>query len=49
MFLALFVVLLVLWLVGYFAFRIASGLIHILLIIAVVFLLVHLFRLSSGA
>ena len=44
MFLALFVILLVLWLLGFFAFHVASGLIHILLVIAVIFLVVHLFR-----
>ena len=44
MFLALFVILLVLWLLGFFAFHVAGGLIHVLLIIAVVFLVVHLFR-----
>ena len=48
MFLTLFVVLLVLWLVGRFAFRVASGLIHILLIIAVVALVAH-FLLGRGA
>ena len=35
------VILLVLWLLGRFAFRVASGLIHILLIIALVALVVH--------
>jgi len=35
MFMTLFVVLLVLWLLGFFAFHVAGGLIHILLIIAV--------------
>jgi hypothetical protein len=44
MFLTLFVVLLVLWLLGFFAFHVAGGLIHTLLIIAVISLLVHLFR-----
>jgi len=41
MYLTLFVVLLILWLLGRFAFRVASGLIHILLIIALVALAVH--------
>jgi hypothetical protein len=41
MYLTLFVVLLVLWLLGRFAFRVASGLIHILLIIALAALVVH--------
>jgi hypothetical protein len=41
MFLMLFVVLLVLWLLGRFAFRVTTGLIHILLIIAAIALVVH--------
>ena len=41
MYLTLFVVLLVVWLLGRFAFRIASGFIHIVLIIAVIALVVH--------
>jgi hypothetical protein len=49
MFLTLFVILLVLWLLGFFAFHVASGLIHILLIIAVISLLFHLFRGRSVA
>jgi hypothetical protein len=44
MFITLFAVLLVLWLLGFFAFHIASGLIHILLIVAVISLVIHLFR-----
>jgi hypothetical protein len=44
MFLALFVVLLVFWLLGFLAFHIAGGLIHLLLIIAVISLVVHLLR-----
>jgi len=44
MFMTLFAVLLVLWLLGFFAFHVASGLIHILLIIAVISLVMHLFR-----
>jgi hypothetical protein len=49
MFLTLLVVLLVLWLLGFFAFHVAGGLIHILLIVAVIALLVHLFRGRSAA
>lgn len=49
MFLAVFFVLLVLWLMGFFAFHIAGGLIHILLILAVVSLVVHLFTGRSAA
>jgi hypothetical protein len=44
MLLALFVVLLILWMLGFFAFHIAGGLIHILLIVAVIALVIHLFR-----
>ena len=44
MFLALFVILLVMWLLGLFAFHVAGGLIHLLLIIAVISLVAHFFR-----
>ena len=44
MILILFVVLLVLWLLGFFAFHVAGGLIHLLLIIAVIALIIHFFR-----
>lgn len=44
MFLALFAVLLVMWLLGFFAFHAAGGLIHILLVIALISLVVHFFR-----
>jgi hypothetical protein len=44
MLLALFVVLLVMWLLGFAAFHVAGGLIHLLLILAVIALIVHLFR-----
>jgi hypothetical protein len=49
MFLGLFVILLVLWLLGFFAFHVAGGLIHLLLIIAVISLVVHFFRGRSAA
>jgi hypothetical protein len=49
MFLAVFVILLVMWLLGLFAFHVAGGLIHLLLIIAVISLVVHLFRGRSVA
>jgi len=39
---ALFVVLLVLWLLGFAAFHVAGGLIHLLLVIAVIVLVVQL-------
>ena len=44
MLLTLFVILLVMWLLGLFAFHVGSGLIHLLLIIAVISLVAHLFR-----
>ena len=44
MFMTLFVVLLVLWLLGFFASHVAVGLIHLLLIIAVISLIMHFFR-----
>jgi hypothetical protein len=37
------------WLLGFFAFHVAGGLIHLLLIIAVISLLVHFFRGRSVA
>ena len=49
MFLALFVILLIMWLLGLFAFHVAGGLIHLLLIIAVISLVAHLFRGRSAA
>ena len=44
MFLILFIVLLAAWLLGFLAFHIAGGLIHILLIVAVISLIVHFVR-----
>jgi len=49
MFMTLFVILLIMWMLGFFAFHVAGGLIHILLIIAVISLLLHLFRGRSMA
>ena len=43
-FLVLFFILMAVWLVGWLAFHIAGGLIHLLLIIAVVSLVLHLMR-----
>jgi hypothetical protein len=43
MFLILFIVLLIMWAGGFFAFHIAGGLIHLLLLIAFVSLIAHLF------
>lgn len=44
MFLVLFFVLLVAWLLGWVAFHVAGGLIHILLILAVISIIAHFFR-----
>jgi len=44
MFIILFVVLLVAWASGFLAFHVAGGLIHLLLIIAVISLIIHLVR-----
>jgi hypothetical protein len=49
MFITLFAVLLVLWLLRFFAFHVAGGLIHLLLIIAVISLVIHFFRGRSAA
>jgi len=49
MFLVLFVILLVMWILGFFAFHVAGGLIHLLLIIAVISLVFHLIRGRSVA
>jgi len=43
-FLMLFVVLVVLWLLGFIAFHVAGGLIHLLLIVAVISLVLHFVR-----
>jgi len=37
-------VLIVLWLLGFLAFHVSSGVIHVLLIIGIVMLLAHFFR-----
>jgi hypothetical protein len=49
MFLTLFIVLLVMWLMGFFAFHVAGGLIHLLLVIALISLVLHFFRGRSTA
>lgn len=38
------VVLLVLWLLGFLAFHVTSGLIHLLLVLALIAIVVHLVR-----
>ncbi|MFM5917332.1 MAG: lmo0937 family membrane protein [Novosphingobium sp.] len=42
--LALAIILLVLWALGFFAFHVAGGLIHILLVLALVVFVVNLIR-----
>jgi hypothetical protein len=37
-------VLIVLWLLGFFAFHVSSGIIHVLLIIGIVVLVLHFLR-----
>lgn len=44
MLLGLFMILLIVWVLGFFAFHIAGGLIHLLLIIAVISLVMHVLR-----
>ena len=44
MFLVLFVVLLVVWAVGWFIFRAVGAFIHLLLVIALIALVVHFVR-----
>ncbi|MEH6939425.1 lmo0937 family membrane protein [Bacillus sp. JJ664] len=41
---ALFIILLVLWLLGFFVFHITGWLIHLVLIIAIIVFLVRLFK-----
>jgi hypothetical protein len=49
MFLMLFGFLLVLWLFGFLAFHVAGGLIHLLLLVAVISLVLHFVRRPSTA
>ncbi|MGN6375786.1 MAG: lmo0937 family membrane protein [Sphingomonas sp.] len=44
MFLTIAAILVVLWLLGFLAFHVAGGLIHILLIIALIAIIVHFVR-----
>jgi hypothetical protein len=44
MFIGLFVVLLVAWVLGWTVFHVAGGLIHLLLVIAVISLVLHFVR-----
>ncbi|PYX00149.1 MAG: lmo0937 family membrane protein [Acidobacteria bacterium] len=48
MFTILFIVLLVAWLLGWGVFHVATGLIHILLIVAVIALILHFVRGGRG-
>jgi hypothetical protein len=43
-FLLLFFLLLAVWVVGWLAFHVAGGAIHLLLVLALISLVVHLFR-----
>jgi hypothetical protein len=49
MFLGLFGILFLMWVLGFVAFHIAGGLIHILLVIALISLVMHFVRGSSIA
>jgi hypothetical protein len=44
MFLVLFIVLVIMWLMGFLAFHVAGGLIHLLLVIALISLVLHFVR-----
>ena len=44
MYFILFVVLVVIWLLSWLALRVASGLIHLLLVVALISLIVHFVR-----
>ena len=44
MLLTLFAILLVMWMLGLFAFHVTGGLIHLLLVVAVISLVFHLLR-----
>jgi hypothetical protein len=46
---AIAVILIILWLLGFLAFHIAGGLIHILLIIAIIVILYNLFFANRAA
>jgi hypothetical protein len=48
MFLTLAIVLAVLWRLGWFAFHVAGGLIHLLLIVALISVVVHFVRERSA-
>jgi len=47
MFIALFVILLLLWIFGFTAMHVAGAAIHLLLILAIVSLIIHFVRLTT--
>jgi hypothetical protein len=49
MLLTLAIVLFILWALGLFAFHVTSGVIHLLVVLAVISLIVHLFRGTRSA
>jgi hypothetical protein len=49
LFLLLFVVFLIIWLVSWVAFHVAGGLVHLILVIAVISLILHFVRRGRGA
>ena len=49
MLLLIFFILLALWLLGFLAFHVTTGLIHLLLIVAVIALIVHFVRAAGRA
>ncbi len=48
LFLGLFFVFLIIWLIAWAAFHVAGGLIHILLVVAVISLIMHFVRRSRS-
>jgi hypothetical protein len=44
MLLTIGIILLILWLAGFFAFKVTAGLIHILVVIAVIMIIMHFLR-----
>ena len=48
-FLGIAILLVILWLFGFLMFHVASGLIHLLLLFAVISLVIHLFSGSKAA
>ena len=48
MFMALFIVLLVAWLLGWVAFHVAGGMIHLLLIVAIISLISSMLSVSGS-